>query len=502
MSEAPPVVPDNRWDLLDPPDPGPWDPDVDVSLVVPCRDGHDALARTLATVAAQRYPAHRLEVIVADDGSNPPLAPAEPEPFPLRVVEVDPPPAGTRRFGAGAARNAGAAAAEGDVVLFCDADILLDPSHVAAHARWHAVSGDAVTMAPLRFVETDASPAALTEAARAGRLAQLLEARGASEHTWIVRHVERSEGLTRTRPDLFRVVVAANLGVGRALLDEVGGFTAFGVRGIEDTEIGYRLWSAGGLLVRDPTARAWHQGARTLTGPERERALAERAPLQAAWLPEGGFREDGIGGHPRPRTVVEIGPGGPADVAACVRAVLASTDGDLAICVPDPADADLDDDPRVEPGSTAAEAHPWSPLRWDVPAGARPTPAALSSLRCRLDEHGLGALHALLPRTGELAHLRRARAMRRAARGAGTRASGLARPEDLDPIVGELFGERWVAGEDVGVVPEGVAPREEPVRVHRSRRELAVAGARAIGRIRRPHDVRKIVIAARRALGQ
>lgn len=521
MRASPPrsaAVPDNRWDLLDPAtpeeliDPGGIVVDAtgadehgvegraappSVSIVIPCRDGHGALARTLATVAAQRYPSSRLEVVVADDGSDPPLAPEPPGEVALDVVRVPQPPAGQRRFGAGAARNAGAEQASGDVVLFCDADVLLDPWHVAAHARWHARSPDVVTMGPLRFVPTvPASPERIAQAAREDTLGELLEAQAAGEHEWIERHVARTDGLLRSRPDLFRIVVAADLGVGRALLEATGGFTSFGRRGIEDTEFGYRLWTAGGVLVRDPRARAWHQGQRTLTGAQRSQALAERAPLQAAWLPEGGFRTDGEGGHPRPRTVVEVGPGAPGDVTACVDAVLAQTDGDLAVCIPTPGEAALADDPRVVPGRGAAEAYPWSPLRFALPARARPVPDALARLRDRLDADALGALHVLLPATGEIAHLRRVRAWSRASRWLGEGASD----DETDALAGELFGERWLDGATVGVVPEGVDPATPASPPRRPWGEVALAGARAASRVRRPDDVRKLWNAARKVL--
>lgn len=501
MIDEPRAVPRNRWDLLDPASAQTLEPTVPVSVVVPCRDGRRALERTLATVAVQRYPAHLLEVVVADDRSDPPLDPAAPAPFALRTVRVEHPPHGAPRFGAGAARNAGAAAAEGRLVLFCDADVLLDPWHIAAHARWHEVSRDVVTMGPLRFVDAEAfSPEGLRAAADDGRLADVIEAHGAGSHEWIERHVARTAGLTRERPDLFRVTVAANLGVGRELLDETGGFRVFGIRGIEDTEFGYRLWTAGAVLIRDPAARAWHQGARSLTGAERERSLEARAPFQAAWLPEGGFREDGSGGHPRPRTAVEIGDGAADDVAACVETVLSSSDTDLLVCVPGAEPGAFPGHSRVLTGVTAADALPWSPLRLELPPSARLTRTALAQLRQRLDAGALGALHVLLPGSGELAHLRRTRAIRRARRAQAEVAAASPAVGTLDPLIGELFGEEWTAGEDVGVVVDGVAPRPPARRRGPRWRSLAAAGLRGLRRARSPDDLRRLARAARRSL--
>jgi glycosyltransferase involved in cell wall biosynthesis len=43
------------------------------SVVVPTRNGPGQLAECLASLAAQDYPADRFEVVVVDDGSDPPI---------------------------------------------------------------------------------------------------------------------------------------------------------------------------------------------------------------------------------------------------------------------------------------------------------------------------------------------------------------------------------------------------------------------------------------------
>ena len=103
-----------------------------VSVVIPLRNGERWIADQLAALAAQRYP-RPWEVVVADNGSTDAgvaavLAFRDRLPA-LRVVD-----AGARR-GINHARNAGADAAHGDLLLFCDADDVVGAGWIAAMVR-------------------------------------------------------------------------------------------------------------------------------------------------------------------------------------------------------------------------------------------------------------------------------------------------------------------------------------------------------------------------------
>lgn len=95
------------------------------TVVVPTRDRPHDLARLLRTLAAQRT-RHAFEVVVVDDGSEPPVAiDGLGEAADLRVL---------RRNGDGpaAARNAGAATARGRYIVFTDDDTEVAPSWLEA----------------------------------------------------------------------------------------------------------------------------------------------------------------------------------------------------------------------------------------------------------------------------------------------------------------------------------------------------------------------------------
>jgi len=96
-----------------------------ISFVVPAHNEELLLGRTLAAIhAAARRSGRPYEIVVADDASTDRTAAVAAE-HAARVVPI------VRRQIA-AARNAGARAATGDVLIFVDADTIVSPEVVAA----------------------------------------------------------------------------------------------------------------------------------------------------------------------------------------------------------------------------------------------------------------------------------------------------------------------------------------------------------------------------------
>jgi GT2 family glycosyltransferase len=113
-------------------------PSPEVSVVIPTRNRHASLRRTLTALAAQQT-ARSFEIVVVDDGSEPPVGPAELFAAPAaRVV------AGPRRGRAAGARNAGIAAARGELVLFTDDDTEPEPGWLESAAGFLAAHPDHV----------------------------------------------------------------------------------------------------------------------------------------------------------------------------------------------------------------------------------------------------------------------------------------------------------------------------------------------------------------------
>ncbi|AYN40320.1 glycosyltransferase [Streptomyces dangxiongensis] len=252
-----------------------------VSVVVPTRDKAGSLRLTLACLADQSCPVP-VDVVVVNDAAPPRdgtpdatervVAEAAGRPsLPVRAVR------GPGR-GRAAARNAGAAVAVGDLLLFLDDDILLPPTAVAAHVAAHHRDADACVHGPVRDLPGARRLLASTEpgvrrapyeAVAAGRF-------GRTVVTALERLVAAMAEGRAPAVAPWLVCIGANTSMPRALWRRSGGYDeGFGTTwGCEDLELGRRLWSLGTRMRLAPDAPGvhltherpdrWEQHARTL----------------------------------------------------------------------------------------------------------------------------------------------------------------------------------------------------------------------------------------------
>jgi glycosyltransferase involved in cell wall biosynthesis len=240
-----------------------------VSVIIPTYNRRDQLRQTLETLTAQEFPAREFEVIVADDGSSDDSAEvAASFDGPLRIGYVFQEDLG---FRAGAARNAGARLATAPVLAFLDCGTLAGPGFVSGHLAAHAEPGRRAVLGycfgynafrPQRWVPDSLGTASLAEVVRLNAGEPLFQD---------IRHSD----FERVGFDLMKLAVpwtyfyTMNCSVRAAEFWEVGGFDeVFRSWGIEDAELGYRLYRNGVAITvsRD----AW-----TLELPE-DRAVKRR----------------------------------------------------------------------------------------------------------------------------------------------------------------------------------------------------------------------------------
>ncbi len=98
-----------------------------VSIVIPCLNEEARIGACLESVFGQEYPRGRYEVIVADNGSKDRSREIAEEKG-ARVVQA-------HRRGVAAARNAGVAAALGEIIVSIDADCVAAPGWLSEMAR-------------------------------------------------------------------------------------------------------------------------------------------------------------------------------------------------------------------------------------------------------------------------------------------------------------------------------------------------------------------------------
>ena len=324
----------NDWRAIALPDTEAFMPARPVSAIVPCYQAPEALELTLAGLERQHWPPGLLEVVLVDDGSEPPLARPAATSLDLRAVRQE-----RNGFGLARARNAGVRAAAHDILVFLDADVIPETGLIGAHARWHHAVGDALTAGFCAYVSATGLDAAAIRS-RKGSVAELFAGR-AFDPPWLDRHMTRTADLTSRHPDLFRAVTGGNFGISRALFEAAGGFDeSFNRYGGEDTEFAYRTQVRGGLLVPARDAFGWHQGRWSDGRAGKERDMDRQADKFADLIAEPGFRPDGSRRRfAVPRHVLTLDAGEePFDrVVRAAEALLADPAADLAVCIEVPA---------------------------------------------------------------------------------------------------------------------------------------------------------------------
>jgi len=118
-----------------------------ISVVVPTYNRAAVLEQCLQSLGVQHYPRDRYEIIVVDDGSTDStsvLMDSIRLPVGLRFVRQ-------ANQGSGAARNAGARYATGDILLFIDDDVVATPNLLSAHAEMHRQHGPSVVIGYTSF---------------------------------------------------------------------------------------------------------------------------------------------------------------------------------------------------------------------------------------------------------------------------------------------------------------------------------------------------------------
>ena len=393
MTPAPAAVRYNDWREIAVAPHEAFTPTLPVSVIVPSYEAPRALTLTLAALEGQAYPRDLFEVVVVDDGSRTPLKPPRSSPLDVRVVRQE-----DRGFGLARARNTGVRAAAHGILLFLDGDMLPEAGWLAAHARWHHAASDLLTLGFYARVAVEgASPEMIRR--RPESLRELLAGRPADHPRWIERYMARTRALTSRADNPFSVVSGGNFGIGRALFERAGGFDESFTRwGLEDTELGYRAYTAGGVLVPVREAFAWHQGRRA-EDRERKDVSHRRQRAKAAHLIAHHEFRDARPGRifSVPQYVVTVASAAelPADsILATVEAILADRVHDLVVRVELPEEdarrgwlADqLGPDPRVRiaPPGTALDDFPAASFHVAIPGGAVFAPGLVHRLRGEL----------------------------------------------------------------------------------------------------------------------
>lgn len=486
MSSPPPPadVGGNQWTSLTVEPPETFRPALPVSVVVTYYEAPEALDLTLAALEGQDYPPELFEVVIVDDGSNPPLATPAGSPLSIRVVHQE-----DLGFGLARARNTGARAASHGILVFLDCDMVPEAGWLRGHARWHHAAGDAVTLGFRAHVDV-AGISAGDVRGRTGSLEDLFAGRPSQRPEWIEFHMSRTDDLTR-EDDIFRAVTGGNLGVSKEFYETVGGYDeSFTQWGTEDTEFGYRAYTRGGLLVPARDAMCWHQGEGAAPSADESASLELQRAKISQLIAHHGFRRATPGrSFTVPQYVVTLRApqsGGFAQVET-VEQILANSVHDLVVWIEESPGGDsnrsaeheklrrlLAGDPRVRFGAVgaAAEAFPAAQFHITMPGDATVGPDFIGRLRRQLGPDPAASTNPVDPQAG--VSIVRAWALHRAAR----REVSLAQCEAVTPIDPDEL--------DVDVVTASSTDRHRlsPARMIRAGRWFIRRMARRLRRLR------------------
>jgi glycosyltransferase involved in cell wall biosynthesis len=210
-----------------------------VSVVISTFNRLPLLQELLDALGRQTLGADRFEVVVIDDGSRQPVAPAlalRHDLYPLSVITQ-------ANAGAAAARHAGIMKATGDVVVITDDDMLVPPEFLAEHLAAH----DAGYTLVLGHIAPDESlgEKPLFERFHAQQLAK-----------FVARFKEQPTAVRGV------MVCTGNVSFRRADYLAVGGFDRALDRS-EDRELGVRLQKAGAKLYFAEKARTTNRSDHT-----------------------------------------------------------------------------------------------------------------------------------------------------------------------------------------------------------------------------------------------
>lgn len=471
----------NDWRMADAAPLDSFAPSIPASVIIPYYAAPRELALVLAALERQTYPRDLLEVIIVDDGSPAPLA-APQSPLNLRIVRQD-----DRGFGLARARNNGARAAEGDILLFLDCDVLVEDDWLASHARWHHAVSDALTLGMYADVRADDLDAAEIRN-RKGTLKDALAGRPVDERPNRA-HLTRTDWLTTRADDPFRAALGGNMGIGKCFFRESGGYDETFTRwGMEEIEFAYRAYTLGGLLVPLPDAFGWHQGR--MDGEARD-ARARQLGIQRAkiahLIPHRGLRGEGGGrifAVPQYAVSIEDRENRSVDeTLAAVISILADGESDMAVRIETAGedaergewlDESFGPDPRVRAspaGRSALDDFPATPFHIKIPAASFEK-GLIGRLRAGLGD-AVGASAAFAD-GGEIS-IFRAWALRRALR-TGKTPADFGEVRALPPSAVKTRARRRAAGGLDGAEPAGYPSPLSRLR-HRAREIRGIGGA-------------------------
>ena len=255
-------------------------PSLKVNIFVPCRSGQEKLNLTVASLAAQDYPAELVHLYIIDDGSSPRLTLPEIRPLNTTLIYVD---NTNGSWGKASATNyAVTIASKADVYWFLDSDMVVEASHLSHHMKWHHEADDYLVLGWKNFVrDWEQKPGELYNKLSSMKFNEIYNE--TTPHLYWEARVGSSNSFQNYDLENFRGLVGATFSMSRASWEELGGYNKSFITS-EDIELGWRALLAGLRFVPEREAQSYHLGINTIED-NKETILKHNAPMIANKIP-------------------------------------------------------------------------------------------------------------------------------------------------------------------------------------------------------------------------
>jgi glycosyltransferase involved in cell wall biosynthesis len=286
-----------------------------LSAIIPTYNKKDYLEITLTSFSIQDWDMEQFQVLVVNDGATDETfewLEKNKSRFPYQLIAIH-----QENLGRSSARNSGIRAAEGDIILFVDDDRVCSPQLIREHLRFHDSANTIVAGYRKSICNTE------PKSAYDAYLLQYLKTRAGDDADYQFKKLTASD-ITTTGEEVrhlaygrdmivdtlmhlfganlessyipWRSFVTSNVSVSRQVLLDCGLFDdRFTGWGMEDTELGYRLYKAGCHFKLSVDAVNYHlphsrnQRAEMLSGTKNFRLLCEihpEIPMFLNWRPK------------------------------------------------------------------------------------------------------------------------------------------------------------------------------------------------------------------------
>lgn len=265
---------------------------IEISVIIPTYNKYPQNLLTLYSLQYQSFDLSKVEIIMVDDGSTDETSQIllkEQFPFHFNFIKCE------KNIGRPAARNLGLKAAKGKIIIFLDAEIVVQPDFLAVHYQCHqqnpnlVVSGIMFLKRLYSVLDPNFTPEQMEECLKLVRRRKSMPRKvdDFMKKPRIIRLLDKQDIMNQTYTKLvlpthfelfYQGTIINNYGynlenyripwqlfgtghvsVSKCAIDKVGYFAEYPGYGWDDCEMGYRLYKNGATYMTDKRLVSYHQ---------------------------------------------------------------------------------------------------------------------------------------------------------------------------------------------------------------------------------------------------